>query len=102
MGRPAKVEFANFTEVVALEGATAILKSEKDSTIASFIDRFRKRVTIEASDETLFAAKVRAALDTLASQGKLVIAGESVKAIAGKRGRPKGSVKAPAATEATA
>ena len=100
MGRPNIVSFANFTDVVALEGAVSILKTEKQSTLAAVIDRFRKRVKVDAADEVLFAARVRASLDTLVSQGKLTIEGEKISVVAGKRGRPKGSTKA--STEATA
>lgn len=101
MGRPAIVSFANFTDVVALEGAVSILKAEKQTTLATVVDRFRKRVKVEAADEVLFVARVRASLDTLVSQGKVTIAGEAVSVVAGKRGRPKGSTKA-ASAEATA
>ena len=101
MGRPAIVSFANFTDTVALEGAVSILKAEKQTTLAAVVERFRKRVKVEAADEVLFAARVRASLDTLVSQGKVTIEGDKVGVVAGKRGRPKGSTKA-ASTEATA
>lgn len=99
MGRPAIVEFASFTDIVALEGAVSILKTEKNTNVSSVVDRFRKRVEVTAADETLFVAKVRAALDTLASQGKVTIEGDTVKVVVGKRGRPR---KAAPSTEATA
>ena len=101
MGRPAIVEFASFTDTVALEGAVSILKTEKNTTVAAVVDRFRKRVEVTAADETLFVAKVRAALDTLASQSKVTIDGDTVKVVVGKPGRPAGSKKV-ASTEATA
>lgn len=101
MGRPAIVTFANFTDVVALEGAVSILKAEKQTTLAAVVDRFRKRVKVDAADESLFTARVRASLDTLVSQGKVTINGEKVSVVAGKRGRPKGSTKA-STTQATA
>ena len=99
MGRPAIVEFASFTDTVALEGAVSILKTEKNTTVAAIVDRFRKRVEVVAADETLFIAKVRAALDTLAAQGKVSVDGDTVKVVVGKRGRPR---KVAPATEATA
>ena len=102
MGRPAIVSFANFTDVIALEGAVSILKAEKQTTLAAVVERFRKRVKVDAADEALFVARVRASLDTLVSQGKVTISGETVGVVAGKRGRPKGSTKAAASTEATA
>lgn len=98
MGRPKIVEFASFTDSGALEGAASILKTEKNTTIASVVDRFRKRVEVTAADETLFVAKVRAALDTLASQGKVTIDGDTVNVVVGKRGRPAGSKKVVPAT----
>lgn len=101
MGRPAIVSFDSFTDVAALEAATSILKTERTSTVSGLTDRFRKRVKVEAADEALFVARVRAALDTLASQNKLTIAGDVVTAVVGKRGRPRKVVPA-AAAEATA
>ena len=98
MGRPAIVPFASFTEVIALEGAVSVLKGEKSTTIAEVSERLRKRVK-DVADEALFVAKVRAALDTLVSQGKITIAGEAVSVVAGKRGRPR---KVVAEGEATA
>lgn len=89
MGRPSIVTFDSFTDVVALEGAKSILKTEKATTVAAVADRFRKRVKVEAKDEALFVARVRASLDTLASQGKVTITGDTVTVIAGKRGRPR-------------
>jgi hypothetical protein len=89
MGRPAIVTFESFTDTVALEGAKSILKTEKATTVAAVADRFRKRVKVEAKDEALFVARVRASLDTLASEGKVKIDGENVTVVAGKRGRPR-------------
>ena len=89
MGRPAIVSFTSFTDTVALDGAVSILKTEKATTVSAVTERFRKRVKVEASDEALFVARVRAALDTLASQGKVPITGDAVAVVAGKRGRPR-------------
>lgn len=101
MGRPAIVPFTSLTDTGALEGATSIVKAERTTTLANVIERMRKRVTVETADETLFAAKVRAALDTLAVTGKITIVGDAVALVVGKRGRPA-KVKAATAVAATA
>lgn len=88
MGRPAIVDFASFTDTVALDGAVSILKTERNSTVAQVVDRFRKRVKVDAANEQLFVARVRAALDNLAKDGKITITGDVVAVVPGKRGRP--------------
>jgi len=98
MGRPNIVPFASLTDTGALEGATSIVKAERVTTIAAVTERMRKRVTVEATDEVLFCAKVRAALDTLVASGKITIEGEAVALVIRKRGRPRKVVAAIAAT----
>jgi hypothetical protein len=101
MGRPAIVKFESFTDTVAIDGAVSILNTDKKTTITGMIDRFRKRVDVEQADEDLFVARVRAALCTLANQGKITITDETVAVVPGKRGRPAGSKKVVAAESAT-
>jgi hypothetical protein len=96
MGRPAIMSFDSFTDTAALDAAVSILKTEKNTTVTAVTDRFRKRVNVGASDEALFVARVRAALDTLASQGKVTITGDAVSVVSGKRGRPRKVVTATA------
>jgi hypothetical protein len=88
MGRPAIVNFTSLTDTLALEGVTSIVKAERNTTVANITARLHKRVTVEASDEALFAAKVVAAVKTLEANGKVTVDGENVNVVVGKRGRP--------------
>jgi hypothetical protein len=99
MGRPAIVEFASFTDPVALEATASVLKTEKNTTVTAVTDRLRKRVKLTAADEALFVARVLASLKTLESQSKVVLDNGKVTVVVGKRGRPR---KVTPATEATA
>ena len=97
MGRPAIVNFTSLTDTLALEGVTSIVKAERNTTVAQITARLHKRVTVEATDEALFAAKVLAAVKTLEATGKVTVEGENVNVVIGKRGRPS-KPKAPEAT----
>ncbi len=88
MGRPAIVNFTSLTDTLALEGVTSIVKAERNTTVAQITTRLHKRVTVEATDEALFAAKVLAAVKTLEAAGKVTVEGENVNIVIGKRGRP--------------
>ena len=89
MSRPAKVNFDQFTDSVALEAAVSIFKTEKHFNVASFSARVEKRVRVEEADRALFDARVLATLQTLASAGKVTLDGDKVQVVLGKRGRPR-------------
>jgi hypothetical protein len=71
------------TEYVYYDGSVTvtIATPRLDSTTPSAV-----MVTATVHEE--FAAKVRAALDTLAVTGKITIVGDAVAIVVGKRGRP--------------
>jgi tetrahydromethanopterin S-methyltransferase subunit B len=90
MGRPAIVSFTSFTDALALEGVTSIVKAERTTTVTAVVDRLRKRVKdLDASNEDLFVARAKASLKTLESTGKITVAGDTVALVVGQRGRPK-------------
>ena len=88
MGRPAIVNFTSLTDTLALEGVTSIVKAERNTTVTQITARLQKRVTVEATDAALFAAKVLAAVKTLEAAGKVTVDNENVSIVIGKRGRP--------------
>lgn len=89
MGRPQIIPFSSLTDTVAIDATISILKTEKNTTVSNIVERFRKRVKVEANDETLFVARVKAAISNLVSANRVTLNGENVSVVAGKRGRPK-------------